>query len=58
MKETEQVKSKQKEVESMITFLKETKEGKYAKVEETSLKYSRINEETVVINDEYYFGIR
>ena len=58
MKETEQVKSKQKEVESMITFLKETKEGKYAKVEETSLKYSRINEETVVINGEYYFGIR
>ena len=58
MKETEQVKSKQKEADSMITFLKETKEGKYAKVEETSLKYSRINEETVVIDNEYYFGIR
>ena len=51
-------KEKQKEIEPMITFLKETREGKYAKVDETSLEVSRINEETIVISEEYYFGIR
>lgn len=42
----------------LISFLKTTKEGKYAKVEETSLPYSRIKEETVIIEDEYYYSIR
>jgi hypothetical protein len=42
----------------LISFLKATKEGKYAKVEETSLPYSRIKEETVIIEDEYYYSIR
>ncbi len=51
-------KEKQKEIEPLITFLKETREGKYTKVDETSLEYSRINEETIVISEEYYFGIR
>lgn len=51
-------KENQKEIEPMITFLKETREGKYAKVDETSLEYSRINEETIIISEEYYFGIR
>ena len=46
------------DIESIITFLKETKEGVYAKVEETSLQYSRISEETIIISDEYYYGIR
>lgn len=51
-------KEERKEIEPIITFLKETKEGKYAKVEETSLEYSRISEQTIVISEEYYFGIR
>ncbi len=42
----------------LISFLKTTKEGKYAKVEETSLPYSRIKEETIIIEDEYYYGTR
>jgi len=42
----------------LISFLKATKEGKYAKVEKTSLPYSRIKEETVIIEDEYYYSIR
>lgn len=42
----------------LISFLKATKEGKYAKVEKSSLPYSRINEETVIVEDEYYYSIR
>ncbi len=42
----------------LISFLKATKEGKYAKVEKTSLPYSRIKEETVIVEDEYYYSIR
>jgi len=42
----------------LISFLKATKEGKYAKVEESSLPYSRIKEKTVIVENEYYYGIR
>jgi hypothetical protein len=47
-----------KEEKVLISFLKATKEGKYAKVEETSLPYSRIKEKTVIVEDEYYYSIR
>ena len=47
-----------KEEKVLISFLKATKEGKYAKVEETSLPYSRIKEKTVTVDDEYYYSIR
>lgn len=42
----------------LISFLKATQDGKYAKIEKTSLPYSRINEETVMVEDEYYYSIR
>ncbi|GBD93102.1 hypothetical protein BMS3Abin05_00685 [bacterium BMS3Abin05] len=47
-----------KEEKVLISFLKATKEGKYAKVEETSLLYSRIKEKTIILEDVYYYGIR
>ncbi len=42
----------------LISFLKATKDGKYAKIEKTSLPYSRIKEKTVIIEDEYYYSLR
>lgn len=58
MNSKEEIKKESKEKESMIAFLKETKEGKYAKIEETSLPYSRINQETIILTEEYYYGVR
>lgn len=49
---------KKEEKKVLISFLKATKEGKYAKVEESSLPYSRIKEKTVILENEYYYGIR
>ncbi len=49
---------KEEEKKVLISFLKATKEGKYAKVEESSLPYSRIKEKTVIVENEYYYGIR
>lgn len=56
MNEIEQERTK--EIEPIITFLKETRDGKYAKIEEVSLEQSRVKEETIIVNDEYYYGIR
>jgi len=47
-----------KEKEALISFLKATKDGKYAKIEKTSIPYSRIEEKTLIIEDEYYYSIR
>lgn len=49
---------KEEEKKVVISFLKATKEGKYAKIEESSLPYSRIKEKTVIVENEYYYGIR
>ena len=53
---------KEKEIRNeekvLISFLKRTREGKYAKIEKTSLPYSRIKEETVIVEDEYYYSLR
>lgn len=46
------------EKEVLISFLKATQDGKYAKIEKTSFPYSRIKEETVIVEDEYYYSIR
>ncbi len=46
--------------EVLITFLKRTKEGKYAKIEESSLEYVRMQEEDETIeeqDEEYYYSI-
>ena len=44
---------------TLLTFLKEVKGGKYGPVEESSLPYARIKEETVFINieEDYYYSI-
>jgi len=46
--------------EVMLSFLKLTKEGKYAVIEKSSLNYSRINEErdnTVFVEEELHYSI-
>jgi hypothetical protein len=44
----------------LLTFLKQTREGKYAKIDENSLPYSRLKEkrEEPFYEDEYYYGVR
>lgn len=51
---------RQKEEKALLTFLKQTRKGKYAKVEESSLPYSRLKEqrEETYYEDEYYYSIR
>jgi hypothetical protein len=46
--------------DKIITFLRITKDGKYAKIDENSLKYARINEvrQEYYQEEEYYYGIR
>lgn len=48
------------EKETLLAFLRRTKEGKYAPIEESSLPYSRISEESEMVEsseEEYYYGI-
>lgn len=51
---------REKEERTLITFLKRTKEGKYAKIEKSSLAYPRVKEqrEPNYTEEEYYYGIR
>ncbi|HGE72068.1 TPA: hypothetical protein ENX78_14615 [Candidatus Poribacteria bacterium] len=46
--------------EALLTFLKQTREGKYTKIDESSQPYSRLKEqrEEVYYEDEYYYSIR
>ncbi|HOL87479.1 MAG TPA: hypothetical protein PLK32_09000 [Defluviitoga tunisiensis] len=51
---------RENEEKTLLTFLKQVKEGEYAEVEETSLRYSRFKiqrEETFYEEDEYYYSI-
>ncbi len=43
--------------EVLLSFLERTKEGTYAPIEESSLPYSRITEEsqTIELTEEYYY---
>ena len=47
------------EQSALITFLKLTKEGKYATIDKGSLIYARLKEEREELYDEenYYYGI-
>jgi len=48
------------EKETLLAFLRRTKEGKYAPIEESALPYSRITEETETVEspeEEYYYSI-
>ncbi|HOV32595.1 MAG TPA: hypothetical protein PLX23_04450 [Candidatus Hydrogenedens sp.] len=52
-------KGKEKEEKILLTFLKRTKDGKYAKVDESALPYSRLKvQREDYYEDEYYYGIR
>ncbi|MBM4065829.1 MAG: hypothetical protein FJ266_09345 [Planctomycetes bacterium] len=52
--------TRQNEEKVLLTFLKQTREGKYAKVDESSLSYSRLKEqrEEPYYEDEYYYSVR
>ncbi len=58
--EAKRKKLKQKEENVLLTFLKQTQEGKYAKIDESSLSYPRIKEqrEESYYEDEYYYSVR
>jgi len=48
------------EEKALLTFLRKTKEGKYAAIDKSSLPYSRITEESESIElseEEYYYSI-
>lgn len=51
---------KQNEEKALLTFLKRTKEGKYAKIEKSSIPYSRLKQqrEEYYYEDEYYYSVR
>ncbi len=51
---------RQKEEKVLLTFLKQTRKGKYAKINEGSLPYLRVKEqrEENYSEDEYYYSIR
>jgi hypothetical protein len=51
---------RQKEEKVLLTFLEQTREGKYAKIEESSQLYSRLKEQTeeTYYEDEYYYSVR
>jgi len=46
--------------EALLTFLVQTKEGRYAKVDDISLPYLRLKEqrEEFYYVDEYYYSLR
>ena len=45
------------EEELLLTFLKKAKEGAYGVVEKSSIPYARLHEETIIIDEIYYYGI-
>ena len=48
------------EEKALLTFLRRTKEGKYAPIDKSSLPYSRITEESESIEsseEEYYYSV-
>lgn len=51
---------REKEEKALITFLKRTKDGEYAKIDERQLAYPRVKEqrEPYYNDEEYYYGIR
>ncbi len=60
MMEEERKELREKEKKVLLTFLKQTREGKYAKIDESSLLYSRLGEkrEESCYEDEYYYSVR
>jgi len=56
LKKSQEAKGKEK---ALLTFLTRTREGEYAPIDEGSLPYSRINEdsETIINSEEFYYGV-
>lgn len=50
---------REKEEKALITFLKRTKEGEYAEIDERQIAYPRVKEqrEPYYTDEEYYYGI-
>lgn len=45
--------------EALVTFLKFTREGKFAKIEESSLAYARLKEQREeTTEEEYFYSVR
>lgn len=57
---TKEKKLDAKEEKALLTFLQRTKEGKYAKIDENSLIYTRIKiqREETYADDEYLYSVR
>ena len=61
MEKDELRKEKQQDLNATIKFLELTRKGKYAIIEEISLSYIRLSEETEVIDnldEDYYYSLR
>ncbi|MEW6573740.1 MAG: hypothetical protein AB1374_08930 [Bacillota bacterium] len=56
-KETKEV-PRQHEEEALLTFLKQTKDGKYAKIDENLLRYLRVEPQRCCLDEEYYYSLR
>lgn len=54
IKSTVQKGKQTKELKILLTFLKRTKEGKYATIEKSSIPYSRLNEQPEDIYEEQF----
>jgi hypothetical protein len=53
-------KDRKKEEKTLITFLKRTREGKYAQIDKSSLPYSRAKEhrEPNYTDEEFFYSLR
>ena len=58
--DAEKKKMRQKEEKALLTFLKQTRKGKYVKIDKSLLSYSRSEErrEEPYYEDEYYYSVR
>jgi hypothetical protein len=58
--EVEKKKIRQKEEKDLLTFLKRTRKGKYAKIDKNLVSYSRVKEqrEEPYYEYEYYYSVR
>ncbi len=58
--ELEKPKEKEQEEKALITFLKRTKDGEYAKIDKSSLSYPRVKEQRELSynEEEYYYSFR
>ena len=52
-------KEEREKKEALLTFLKFTREGKFAKIEESSLAYARLKEQREETpQEEYFYSVR